>query len=132
MNFPFILSALPAILICAPPLAAHHSFAAEFDANRTVRLSGVLTGVDWSNPHSHFYIDVKDVSWVCEAGGPGILMRHGVQKKDLKIGGLITVEGYPAKDGSHRLDARRITLPDGRTLFDREPGKGSPPPSTGK
>ncbi len=117
----FTLSTLTAVLLCAQPLVAHHSFAAEFDASRTVRLSGVLTRVEWSNPHSHFYIDVEEgngriVTWACEAGGPGILMRHGVQKSDLKVGILITMEGYPAKDGSLRLDARRITLPDGRIL----------------
>lgn len=121
MSFGRTLSTLAAVLMYAQPVAAHHSFAAEFDAGRAVRLRGVLTRVEWSNPHIHFYIDVTDekgnvVNWYCESGGPNTLTRHGMQKSDLKPGTSIVVEGYAAKNGSPRFDATRLILPDGRMI----------------
>lgn len=112
-------------------LEAHHSFAAEFDGHAVIRLVGVLTKVDWSNPHSYFYLDVKDehgkvANWGCEAGAPGALSRRGLKKIDLKIGDTIVVDGYRAKDGSHLVDARRLTLADGRTIFGGSAGDGGP------
>jgi hypothetical protein len=113
------------------PAAAHHSFAAEFDGSKAVRLVGKLTKVDWSNPHTYFYIDVKDekgqvVNWGCEGAGPGALSRRGMKRGDLKIGDTLVVDGYRAKDGSHLIDARRVTLPDGRSIYGGTPGDGGP------
>jgi len=117
------------------PLSAHHSFAAEFDGSKAVRLVGKLTKVDWSNPHSYFYIDVKDdkgqiVNWGCEGAGPGALSRRGLKKGDLKIGDTLVVDGYRAKDGSHLIDARRVTLPDGRNIYGGTPRDGGPGDTT--
>ena len=113
------------------PVSAHHSFAAEFDGSKAVRLVGKLTKVDWSNPHTYFYLDVRDdkgktANWACEGGGPGALSRRGLAKGDLKLGDTIVVDGYRAKDGSNLVDARRVTLPDGRTVYGGSPGDGGP------
>lgn len=113
------------------PVSAHHSFAAEFDGSKAIRLVGKLTKVDWSNPHTYFYLDVIDdkgkvVNWACEGGGPGALSRRGLAKGDLKLGDTIVVDGYRAKDGSNLVDARRVTLPDGRSIYGGSPGDGGP------
>jgi hypothetical protein len=110
---------------------AHHSFAAEFDAQKPIRLVGTITKVQWTNPHSFFYIDVKDetgnvVNWACEGGGPGALSRRGWKKGDLKLGDTLVVDGYMARDGSHLMDARRVTLPDGRSVYGGSAGDGGP------
>ena len=102
-------------------LLAHHSFAAEFDAQKAVRVTGTLTKIEWTNPHSYFYIDGKDDTgaagkWTCEAAAPGALSRQGFRKGDLKLGDTIVVDGYRAKDGSNMMDAQRVTLPDGRIV----------------
>jgi hypothetical protein len=131
MNMKSFLLIVTVALISSLPILAHHSFAAEFDGSRAIRLRGVLTKVDWANPHSYFYIDVKDdkgnvVNWGCEAGGPGALTRRGWKKGDLKLGDSIVVDGYAARDGSHLMDARRVTFPDGRSLNGGSPGDGGP------
>jgi hypothetical protein len=102
-------------------LLAHHSFAAEFDAQKAVRVTGTLTKIEWTNPHSYFYLDGKDDTgtagkWTCEAAAPGALSRQGFRKGDLKLGDTIIVDGYRAKDGSNMMDAQRVTLPDGRIV----------------
>jgi hypothetical protein len=112
-------------------LAAHHSFAAEFDASKAIRLTGTLTKVEWTNPHTYFYIDVKSedgsvVKWGCEAGSPGALSRRGFKRGDLKLGDTVIVDGYRAKDGSNLMDARRVTLPDGRIVSGASAGDGGP------
>ena len=119
------------IVMAGVPLVAHHSFAAEFDGTKAVRLTGTLMKVEWTNPHSYFYIDVKDdnggvVRWGCEAGAPGALSRRGFKRGDLKLGDTIIVDGYLAKDGSHLIDARRVTLPDGRIVSGASAGDGGP------
>ena len=113
------------------PLVAHHAFSAEFNAEKAIRLTGALTKIEWTNPHSYFYIDVKGdngnvVPWSCEAGAPGALSRRGFKRGDVKLGDTIIVDGYPAKDGSHLIDARRVTLPDGRILSGASAGDGGP------
>ena len=119
------------IVMAGVPLVAHHSFAAEFDGTKAIRLTGTLMKVEWTNPHSYFYIDVKDdnggvVRWGCEAGAPGALSRRGFKRGDLKLGDTIIVDGYLAKDGSHLIDARRVTLPDGRIVSGASAGDGGP------
>jgi hypothetical protein len=118
-------------VLLSGPVRAHHSFAAEYDASKAIRLQGVLTKIEWTNPHSYFYLDVKDekgnvVNWTCEAGAPGALSRRGFKRGDLKLGDTIIVDGYPAKDASHLVDARRVTLPDGRIISGGSPGDGGP------
>src|SRR5215510_16268249 len=101
---------------------AHHSFAAEFDANRPLDLRGVVTKIEWQNPHTFFYMDVADqatgkvVNWGLEMGSPNGLMRAGWTRNTLKVGDVVTVEGSRAKDGSHVGNARVVTL-NGKRLF---------------
>jgi hypothetical protein len=113
------------------PMEAHHSFAAEYDASKAVRITGVISKVEWTNPHSYLYIDVKDdqgklLTWTCEGGAPNALSRRGFRRNDIKIGDTVTIDGYGAKDGSHLMDARRITLTDGRSFYSGSPGDGGP------
>jgi hypothetical protein len=120
-----------AVASCVLPVYGHHSFAAEFDGTRAIRKTGVISKVEWTNPHSYFYIDVKEdngnvVTWGCEGGAPIALSRRGFKKNDIKIGDTVTVDGYPAKDGSHLMDARRLTLSDGRSFFGGSAGDGGP------
>jgi hypothetical protein len=127
--FPLLLAASG--LLASIPAWAHHSFAAEFDGSRSMRLIGTITRIEWTNPHSYFYIDVKDdkgnvVNWGCEGAGPGALTRRGWSKGDVKLGDTLIVDGYPAKDGSHIIDARRVTLPDGRIISGGSEGDGGP------
>lgn len=116
---------------CAIPLAAHHSFAAEFDGSKAIRVKGKLTKIEWTNPHSYFYMDVTDdngavANWSCEAGSPGALSRRGFKRGDIKLGDTMIVDGYRAKDGSRLIDARRVTLPDGRIVSGGSAGDGGP------
>jgi len=113
------------------PIEAHHSFAAEYDASKALRITGVINKVEWTNPHSYLYIDVKDdhgnlVTWTCEGGAPNTLSRRGFTKNAIKIGDTVTIDGYGAKDGSRLMDARRITRSDGRSFSRGSPGDGGP------
>lgn len=113
------------------PIEAHHSFSAEYDASKAVRITGLISKVEWTNPHSYIYLDVKDdhgnfVTWTCEGGAPNALSRRGFRKNDIKLGDTVTIDGYGAKDGSHLMDARRITLTDGRSFYSGSPGDGGP------
>jgi hypothetical protein len=110
---------------------AHHSFAAEFDGKKVVRLVGKLTKIEWTNPHTYFYLEVtsddgKVTNWGCEGGAPGALSRQGFKKGDIKLGDTLVVDGYLAKDGSYLIDAHRVTLPDGRIVSGASAGDGGP------
>jgi len=112
-----------ALLIAVAPLAAHHSFGAEYDATKPVTLSGVVTKVEWMNPHSHFFVDVKDdkgnvASWKFEGYPPNVLYRTGWKREvSLKPGDTITVFGWHARDGTNWAHARQVTFADGKKLF---------------
>jgi hypothetical protein len=127
----FLVFLAVATLAVVIPAHAHHSFAAEYDGSRAIRLTGTITKIEWTNPHSYFFIDVKDdkgniANWGCEGAGPGALTRRGWKKGDVKIGDTLIVDGYPAKDNSHLMDARRVTLPDGRIISGGSAGDGGP------
>src|SRR5580704_2071426 len=111
-----------ALLGAQVTVSAHHSFAAEFDAKKSVTLTGTVASIKWTNPHAHIVMDVKDqtgnlTSWDFEMGSPNALMRRGWSRSSLKPGDMITVNGYLAKDGSHLANARTVTLSDGRNVF---------------
>jgi len=111
-----------ALLISAVPVLAHHSFAAEYDASKPMKVTGTVTKVEWMNPHARFYVDVKDDSgkvtnWNFELGAIPVLLKQGWKKDSLKAGDQVTVEGSLAKDGSNSANARSVKLPDGRRVF---------------
>jgi hypothetical protein len=113
---------LVALVTTTASVAAHHSFAAEYDANKPVTLHGTVTRVEWTNPHARFYVDVKDdggavTNWNLELASPNVLVRNGWSRKSLNIGDSVTVQGSLAKDGSKMANARVVTLADGKRVF---------------
>jgi Family of unknown function (DUF6152) len=113
-----------ALLAAAAAVAAHHSFAAEFDASKPFKLTGVVTKVEWQNPHTIFYLDITDertkkvTNWSFEMGSPNGLMRNGWTRNTLKVGDEATVEGSLARDGSPHGNARAVVLTStGKRLF---------------
>jgi hypothetical protein len=111
-----------AILSLPAAVWAHHSFAAEFDINKPVKLEGTVTSMEWINPHSWIHLDVKGpdgkvVGWMVEGGSPNILLRRGFTKKSLEPGTVIIVDGYQAKTGENRANGANITFQDGKRLF---------------
>jgi hypothetical protein len=117
-----LLIAGAGLLMSALPVFAHHSFAAEYDASKPVELKGVVTKVEWTNPHARFYVDVKDANgtvtnWNLELASPNVLTRNGWTRHSLKEGDLITVQGSKAKDGANLANARTVTLADGKKVF---------------
>lgn len=108
-------------MVSTPPALAHHSGAAEFDMKKKVELTGVVTKVEWTNPHAHFYIDVKDASgkvtnWNFELASPNVLSRNGWHHNSVKAGDTVTVSGSQAKDAANYAAASVITFPDGHKL----------------
>jgi hypothetical protein len=117
-----ILVAGAGLLLSAPAVFAHHSFAAEYDAAKPVELKGVVTKVEWTNPHARFYVDVKDANgkvtnWNLELASPNVLSRNGWTRHSLKEGDMITVQGSRAKDGDNLANARTVVLADGKKVF---------------
>jgi hypothetical protein len=124
---------LGVVVAVAPTVSAHHSFAAEFDADKPVTLTGTVTKLEWANPHIWVYLDVKDdrgslQSWQCEGGPPNTLTRNGWSVNSLKVGDRLTIDGLLAKDGSKTCNARLVKLPDGRSVFAGSSGGDNPPP----
>lgn len=129
--FSVVAGAALVVTAAAVPVIAHHSFAAEFDAKRPVKLRGTVTKMEWINPHSWVHIDVKTADgktekWMVEGGAPNALLRRGWNKNSLLPGTEILVEGFQAKDGAMRANGRDITFPDGKKLFVGSSGTGAP------
>lgn len=113
---------LVVFLLAVMPIRAHHAFAAEFDVKRPVKLHGTVTKMEWTNPHSWIYIDVKGddgtiVTWMIEGGSPNALLRLGFTKSALPPGSEVVVEGFQSKDGTNRAVGQVIRFADGRKLF---------------
>jgi len=111
-----------AALLAWAPLQAHHAFAAEYDRDKPITLTGAMTKLEWTNPHARIYIDVKDdkgevVNWDFELGPPNGLMRRGWNRNSLKTGQVVTIEGFVSKTNPHGANARAVKLPDGRQVF---------------
>jgi hypothetical protein len=110
------------LLGTVPVLLAHHSFSAEYDSNQPVKVTGVVTKVEWQNPHIWFFVDVKDdkgnvANWGFSGAPPGVLQRRGISRTALKTGDVIVVEGFRARDGSNNASGGRVTFADGRSVF---------------
>jgi hypothetical protein len=132
MRMTLAVSLTGAMLLCgAAAAAAHHAFAAEFDAKKPLSLRGTVARMEWINPHTWIHLDVKKADgtverWMIEGGPPNALYRRGFTKESLPIGVAIVVEGFRAKDGSMRANGRDITFADGRKLFLGSSGTGAP------
>jgi hypothetical protein len=131
MRRPTVLAAGLVVLAAGTPVAAHHSFAAEFDGSKAVTLRGTVAKMEWSNPHAWLHIDVKGpdgkvVNWMVEGGAPNALLRRGWNKNSVAPGTVVTVQGFRARDGSNRASGGNVTLPDGTKLFIGSPGSGAP------
>ena len=122
MKIQFAAFAAAALLAASAPMLAHHSFAAEYDANKPVEIKGTVTKVEWTNPHARFYVDVKDASgkvinWNLELASPNVLNRNGWTRKAVQVGDQVTVQGSQAKDGSHMANARAVVMANGKRVF---------------
>jgi len=118
--FPLIASVV--ILAGGVPARAHHSFSSEYDSSKPATLEGVVTRVDWQNPHVHFFVDVQQpdgsiVNWNCETRSPNRLEKGGWTRDSLKPGDQVVVRGDMARDSSHSIDGRQVTLADGRKIL---------------
>jgi hypothetical protein len=127
----WILAITGVALFLPAAVWAHHSFAAEFDPAKPIKLRGTVTEMEWINPHSWIHVDVKGadgkvVAWMVEGGSPNALLRRGFTKNSLPKGTEILIEGYQAKDGTNQANGRDLTLPDGKRLFLGSSGTGAP------
>jgi hypothetical protein len=127
-----LLAAIAVLASSSSAVTAHHSFAAQYDANKPVTLKGIVSKVEWTNPHARFYVDVRDetgtvTNWNLELASPNVLVRNGWSRKSLMVGDEIVVEGSLAKDGSKMANARVVRLADGRRVFAGSSGGDAPP-----
>jgi hypothetical protein len=118
----FLIAAIVSLILAAAPLVAHHSYAAEFDRSKPITITGIVTKVEWANPHARFYFDAKNdkgvmVNWNFELGSPNGLMRLGWNRNSLKIGATVTVVGTLAKNSPYVGNASTVTLEGGKRLF---------------
>jgi len=126
-----VLAAIAILASSSSAVTAHHSFAAQYDANKPVTLKGIVSKVEWTNPHARFYVDVRDetgtvTNWNLELASPNVLVRNGWSRKSLMVGDEIVVEGSLAKDGSKMANARVVRLADGRRVFAGSSGGDAP------
>ena len=133
MRAQFEVLVVAGLLLSAVPVLAHHSFAAEYDANKPITLKGTVTKIEWMNPHARFYVDVKDekgalTNWNLELASPNALVRNGWTRKSLNVSDEVTVQAFAAKDSSKMANARVVTLADGRQVFAGSSGGAAPPP----
>jgi len=122
MKIDVMAAVFAGVVMTMAPLAAHHSSVAEYDNTKPVKLTGVVTKVEWTNPHIWFYVDVKDEqgkvsNWGFSGGPPGVLQRRGITKSVIKIGEVVVVEGFRARDGSNNASGGKVTFADGRSVF---------------
>ena len=115
----------------AVPIAGHHAFSSEFDGNKPIKVKGVISRIEWINPHTWIHMEHKAANgkleeWMVEGGTPNTLQRNGITRDSIQVGTVIVVSGYRAKDGRMRANGRDITFPDGRTLFMGSSGTGAP------
>lgn len=126
-----VVGAVLTFVAGALPLAAHHSFAAEYDSTKKIDITGTVTKIEWMNPHPRFYVDVKNANgtvtnWNFELAAIPVLLKQGWHKNALKVGDQVSVEGFVAKDASNLASARRVILPDGRKVFTGSASDGTP------